>query len=459
MHWDHGIVSRFGAIAVSGVLLALSNSAQAESAPVPKVAATPASRINELEKKLDQSLKLIGDLAARVKELESELAAQRSAGARAEQKAAQAEAAAKQAAEKSPAVETRVAQVESRMTMLDGTLTRQASNLPLRGFFDVNAFARNGNRSRGFGGGTLDFYLTPELGNGFKSLAELVVERSDDGGTAIDLERVQVGYAFSDAATLWIGRVHSPFGYWNTAFHHGQQIAPSIQRPRFIDFEDKGGIIPAHLVGLWLTGQVPAGAGKFSYDLIVANAPRLVDGVLDPNNFESTSRSWASLANAGYRFGGAASNLKVGAHFLGFRAEDDGVNPLLNRAARTQVKMAGVYAVFEGDRLNVIGETYHFRNRAAGGGTRHGSSMGFLHAGYDLGWLTPYARYERARIDQGDDYFAGQASGQSYRRGLIGLRFETTANSALKFEVNRTRMVDRETDRYSEIRTELSVRF
>jgi hypothetical protein len=29
----------------------------------------------------------------------------------------------------------------------------------------------------------------------------------------------------------WAGRFHSPYGYWNTAFHHGAQLQTSLLRP------------------------------------------------------------------------------------------------------------------------------------------------------------------------------------------------------------------------------------
>ena len=76
------------------------------------------------------------------------------------------------------------------------------------------------------------------------------------------MERAQLGYSFSDALTFWVGRFHTPYGYWNTAFHHGAQIQTSVTRPLFIDFEDKGGILRAHSLGLLAHGRVPAGPGK-----------------------------------------------------------------------------------------------------------------------------------------------------------------------------------------------------
>ena len=45
------------------------------------------------------------------------------------------------------------------------------------------------------------------------------------------------------------GRTHTGFGYWNNAYHHGRWLQPTIARPRWVAFEDDGGILPVHWVG------------------------------------------------------------------------------------------------------------------------------------------------------------------------------------------------------------------
>ena len=94
------------------------------------------------------------------------------------------------------------------------------TGLPVHGFADVGgAWSRGADpvRLRGFNIGTLDIYLTPQFGDRVKSLVELAFEYEEDGGGEVDLERLQLGYSFSDALTLWAGRFHTPFGLWNTS--------------------------------------------------------------------------------------------------------------------------------------------------------------------------------------------------------------------------------------------------
>ena len=42
-------------------------------------------------------------------------------------------------------------------------------------------------------------------------LVELLFEYDDRDNLAVDLERLQLGYTFSDEATVWLGRFHTPF--------------------------------------------------------------------------------------------------------------------------------------------------------------------------------------------------------------------------------------------------------
>ena len=131
--------------------------------------------------------------------------------------------------------------------------------IPIRAFIDVG-YARDKpdrtGRRGGFGLGSVNLYMTPAIGERIKSIVELVFEQDEQGALMVDLERVQIGFTFSDAFTLWAGRFHTPFGYWNTAFHHGAQLQTSVLRPRFLAFEDQGGILPSHSVGLLGSGAL-----------------------------------------------------------------------------------------------------------------------------------------------------------------------------------------------------------
>lgn len=406
-------------------------------------------RVRELERKLQKSIDMIEQLQSRVRALENS------------------------AKTPTPAPPTPVAtapvsqQDNTRLAQLENSVAQMASNasakvaptgLPLRGFADVGYGQRSGATAKGFNLGSLDFYLTPDFGNGFRGLAELIFETASEGGLATDLERLQLGYDVNDSLTLWVGRFHTPYGYWNNAFHHGAQIQASILRPKFIAFEDAGGVLPAHSVGLWATGKTDSAVGKITYNAYIANAQTIEmqgvagSGVLSPNTGAAQNGRATVGGSLGIQFKGAFKGLETGAHWLSSHIDDD--SALFNR---TRVGMYGGYLVYDENGWEIIGETYQFRNRSEG--KSYTSNASFLQIGHTTGAFTAFGRAEKARFDQADPYFSQQESGRSYSRLSTGLKFDLTSSAALKFELLRHRPKEAGLESYSEGRAQFAVRF
>src|SRR4030065_563492 len=127
--------------------------------------------------------------------------------------------------------------VMSRLILLISVLflsNQGGQAFELNGFADVS-FTKSTDgadefRNGDFAFGALDLYLAQTLDD-IDILVELVVEKGD----VLDLERLTIGYSFSDAAKLRVGRVHTPLGYWNNAHHHGVQLQPTIEKPDFMN--------------------------------------------------------------------------------------------------------------------------------------------------------------------------------------------------------------------------------
>lgn len=397
-------------------------------------AQTEGERIAELEKKLEKSMALIEQLSTRLGQVEGSKTSLPAHTATAEKIATQGE---------------RIDQLEKTIVQVsENSAKRNDLGLPLHGFADVG-YAHSSNdpngRLGGFALGTLDIYLTPEFGDRVKSIIELAFEYNDEGALATDLERMQFGYTFSDSMTLWAGRFHTPYGNWNTAFHHGPQIQTSVIRPRFIDFEDKGGILPAHAVGLLASGSLRAGDGKLLYDAYLANGNSIKDGVLDFNAVKDDNANKLVGGNLRYEFGGALDGLTLGVHALSQQVDRHAVtgdpDPAKNVSfTSTKSNVYGAFAVLDRGNWEAIGEYYRFRNEDLSGATgTHSSWAGFAQVGYTLGGVwTPYVRLEKAVLDQTDDYFAGQTTGLTYQRQALGLRYNLNPLSALKVELNQT---------------------
>lgn len=373
-----------------------------------------------------------------------------------------------QQAAKIEELERQVAQINDANATRGGL---KLGGVPLHGFADIGAGrSREANTLRtgakGFNVANFSLYLTPEFGERVKALMELLFEVEREGGLATDLERLQIGYTFSDAATLWGGRFHTPYGLWNTAFHHGAQIQTALSRPRFLEFEDRGGILPAHTVGAWLTGTFPGNFLRFNYDLYTGNSPTIqVDatrpapgGVLNPrvggtDQYAATTGLRAEIAPRG-----ALDGLKLGVSALRSNVQDA---PFVNQ---TRLFTYGPYLSYNNDQWEVLGELYRFRNRDLSGVTgTHTSTAWYVQAGYNFGRTTPYVRAERASLDQTDNYFATLISGRSYDTTSLGLRFDLTNSVALKFEAGRTTIRGVRAggfdDRFNDFRTQFAIRF
>lgn len=420
-------------------------------------AGTEAQRIADLEKKLAQSMEMIEKLAARVKQLEQTPATQASAPTVASTNNTNV------SADQNARIETLERNI-SQMVEANARSSSNAQGLAMHGFADVgygsSGRSTTDTRHSGFALGNLDFYLTPEFGDRVKSLIELTFEFNQfDGTLGTDIERMQIGYTLSDAMTIWAGRFHTPYGYWNTAFHHGAQIQTTVMRPRMIAFEDSGGFMPSHTVGLWLTGQNKMGDGKVEYDAYFGNGQRDLNGVLDFNAVKDDNGNKIVGGSLRYKFGGSAEGLVLGTHAFSERVNAYADGNFINSA---KVNVWGLYGFYDADDWEIISEYYRFNNTNESGvnsGSSHKSTAGFLQVGKNINGYTPYFRYEKADLDQSDYYFGTLNSGRSYQREVIGLRYDLSPKAAVKVEFNRTDETRDGGEKYNEGYLQYAVRF
>jgi hypothetical protein len=340
-------------------------------------------------------------------------------------------------------------------TLLTMNVFAEDPGLPLHGFADAGGGFSGKNtpsnqKINGFKIGTVDFYLSPEFDDGVKSLIEIAFEPNHETGEiGVDVERLQVGYTFNDHLTLWAGRFHTPYGVWNTSYHHGSQLQTSIYRPKFLDFEDNGGIIPAHSVGLWGKGQFKLDKSKISYNVYVVNGSRIIlntgsaPGTLDMNNYRNDKSHYMVGGSLSYDFlGGAVEGLGLGVHGfstdIGSYTKNDYSVPATNA---TKVLMLGGFVHYEQHGIEFLTEYYGFSDKNANGSsaTAIKSNAMFTQVGYNATEsLTPFVRYEKTALNNHDSYFADQASGQTYNRYALGLRKDVNPKAAFKLEWMQT---------------------
>jgi hypothetical protein len=119
--------------------------------------------------------------------------------------------------------------------------------------------------------GQLNLFVTSDLSERFKFLSEIVFESDEFNNFGVDVERMLLQYSHSDYLNVAVGRFHTAIGYYNTAYHHSTWLQTTTGRPFLFEFEDKGGPLPIHNVGVSLSGHIPSGPVGLNYVVEVGN--------------------------------------------------------------------------------------------------------------------------------------------------------------------------------------------
>jgi len=311
--------------------------------------------------------------------------------------------------------------------------------------------------------GPLGFQVTAHLAEGLAGRTEFAMS-FQDGETVLDVERAYLEYR-TEHWTFAAGRTHAELGYWNNAFHHGRWLQLTINRPHVLRFEDEGGALQVHSVGVSASYGPGRGGSGLEVAVGVANGHgRTIDLVQteSDNNWAKSVLLRIGAAGIGHpslRFG-----VNVGIDSIA--PEPAAVRPLLPDASIFEL-VTGVYFALRSDGLIAFSETYNVLHR--GGGKTCQLTNGFLLVGYPLGRFTPFAELEARSGDGLSDPFynpdpaihSETVHPGNFVEGIAGLRYELSAWSALKLELAGSRVqVAVDPSRYaSDYRAELNWSF
>lgn len=290
--------------------------------------------------------------------------------------------------------------------------------------------------------GPLDLLLFGQFA-GLSAMTEMALE-TNAGAVTVDLERLFVRWR-SDRFTIDAGRTHTELGYWNSAFHHGRWLQTSVDRPRAIRFEDDGGTLPIHWVGVTARWRLLTGARQLELTGGLGNGrgPAIdqIQVAEDTNLFKSLL-----LKLEGRGFG--PRDLRVGVSAVYDRiAPASMTRPALPDVTIQEV-VGNAYAAYRGPALTLISEAFEIVHAAAG--SRWATFDAFVLAGYRFGPVVPYAMAEVRRGDIArDPYFfpdpgappvALDPSGilGPFTELSLGLRWEVNVWSAVKVEYRVT---------------------
>lgn len=278
----------------------------------------------------------------------------------------------------------------------------------------------------------LELFLQEQQGR-LAFLAETMFEVGATNEFGIDMERIEVAYLFSDYLRLRFGRFHTAIGYYNDAYHHGRYFQTTVDRPEMVRFEDEGGLIPAHSVGLHADGRFALGTlGTLRYDADVANgrgsSPDEVTNLADANQ--------AKAYNLRLRIEPAFLDGLI----VGGNVYLDRINALVAAppgVERIDELMLGAHVVYLERNIHFIAEYLHVSHKVSATGYSGTTQAGFVEIGYAIDRLTPYARFQRVSVPDVLDAFYAQnvlATQGSLYATVAGIRFGVSDYLALKLE-------------------------
>jgi hypothetical protein len=323
------------------------------------------------------------------------------------------------------------------------------SKYTFRGYADVG-FLRNddGLSDKRFALGEVDFFATARISPKWTALVETVFETDNQlvvASVPINVERLLLQYRENDYFNLDIGSYRTAIGFYSTAYLRGSWLQTAITRPKLFTFEDDGGFLPLHNVGLSANGKVPSGDLGLHYVVEVGSSRNYAQPARTGIDFEQN----AAVNVALYARPRAVPGLQ-----MGFSSYHDKFSPLPGATLARSVWTAHI--VYRANRCEFMNEGVlaRFNERRYGYGTIPGfySQLGYRVAS---NW-TPFVRFDYANV-------YGQGTVGAYAPQYVpwrtvwsgGLRYDLSEAVALKFELGR----EVERNQQAFIRTALQVAF
>jgi hypothetical protein len=280
-----------------------------------------------------------------------------------------------------------------------------------------------------FQAGEFDLFLTSQLSERLSFLAEIVLGPDDTNVLGLDIERYQLTYKANRYFAATAGRFHTSIGYYNTAYHHGVWFSTAEGRPIMYLFEDSGGILPVHMVGVNITGAVPH-TGKLGLHYVAEVGNGLTSNtnnlaIESVQNFVSDRNAKATNL-ALYVRPEMVPGLQIGGSWYHDRLYPKG------EAGVTQ-NIESACVVYLSSNWEFLNEAVLQSNNQDGTVQPFRSPMSYIQAARKFGIYKPYFRYQYVRDHLGDPLNLLQGT---YYGPSVGLRIDFAEYAAFKLQYN-----------------------
>ncbi len=260
-------------------------------------------------------------------------------------------------------------------------------------------------------------------------MSEIVFGTDPTNNFGVDLERYELTYRPYKYFEISAGRYHTSIGYYNTAYHHGTWFSTATGRPFMYYFEDSGGVLPVHEVGVTTTGYVP-GSGKLNLHWVaeIGNGSASAGGYFgDGVETFASNRNHKDLNFALYTRPDWLPGFQAGASFLTGDLAPTGM-PKVNQT------VSSAYAVFINSKWEFLNEAVLLHHQVTEGGRSYNSPLAYTQLAYHIKKYRPYFRFQEVNIPNNDPVasFTGRYEGPS-----VGVRADLWEYAALKLQYNR----------------------
>ena len=312
--------------------------------------------------------------------------------------------------------------------------------LRIRGFGDINLHGDNRKGdTTAFTLGQLNLFVTSDISERFKFLSEIIFEGGPDniyGVTtgqkntfSVDVERYLIEYSRNDNFKLAAGRWHTAIGYYNTAYHHSTWFQTAADRPFLFAFEDRGGILPIHSVGVSASGLIPSGPLGLHYVAEVGNGR----ASRTPLTEEPVQNVIDDQSHKAYNVALFARPEAVRGLQMGFSAYRDSLAPV--GMPRIDETILAAHAVFVRPSFEWLNEALVVRHNPLGFPRTFNTPGFYTQVSKKFGSYRPYFRYQYVNASNSEPIFPDI----KLRQGpSVGVRFDASESVALKLQYDYT---------------------
>lgn len=286
--------------------------------------------------------------------------------------------------------------------------------------------------------GSLDLFMRARLSDRVSVIGEVLFTAENDNSISPDVERLLLQYRQNDYFSASIGRMHTSVGYYNTAFNKGEFLETTTDRPFMYAFDDEGGVLPMQDIGVNVTGKIPSGKLGLNYVAELGNGRDWYPADEPAQNNQDRNNSKAINGGLFIR------PEKLSGLQVGFSIRHDNLTVPGPPVAETIVT---AHAVFINSNWEILNEAVFVRHNEPNIELADTSAF-YSQFSRRFGAFRPYFRYQYFNAPSDDPVyiyaspnayvplnvqnFIGRLNGPS-----LGLRYDFTEHSALKFQYDR----------------------